>query len=170
MEQTFAEREAEFMTQWNKRQEEMRRRYERNMAPLQQSIIQTASAAAQPTCLTLDKPKKSVVRIGDREERVSEARKQRRAEQAEAALLAFIRNPAGFTDNELAARHIGGLDGGRRRRFLRQKMNISFRVAVDVETGANRYSLKDVETAKDVLRERGYSEKDWSEPCNCQPK
>jgi hypothetical protein len=94
---------------------------------------------------------KSVVPVGNKVERTPEGKKERH-KQALATLQAFLNEPAGFTDRELAVRRIGGSDGARRRRECRQKLGISFNVKSDPETKCSRWSLADPDRARRVLK------------------
>jgi hypothetical protein len=107
-----------------------------------------------PSMPTVSKTKKSVQRIGDRLERTSANRTEKRKNQAIEVLKAFIASDSGFTDQELVAGVIGGADGPRRRRYLRSAWGLSFNVRIDA-TGLKRYSLASKEHARETLKAGG---------------
>lgn len=143
-EMTFAEREAEFNREWEKRIDNINK-WEalRNAAPQPDKPAVTTASTQQVL-------QHKITRIGDKIERSAE-RKEKRAKQVLAVLKAFINAPNGFTDQELVARGIGGSDGPRRRRTIREKLGVSFTVTPDAETGCTRWSLADRDHARKVF-------------------
>lgn len=106
--------------------------------------------AAKPAHVNVSKKPGRVV-IGNKEERTSE-RKIKRSGQALVVLKAFIQaEPRGLTDQELSARGIGGVDGPRRRRDCRHHLGISFKTKPDPDKGVTRWSLSDIDHARQVL-------------------
>jgi len=142
-EQTFAEREAEFNKAWDRRIAECNKWH-----LIQQSTPSTAVASTITDTSAPTAPKTSVVRIGDKQERTEE-KKATRNDQALAVLKAMLEKPEGYTDAELVGKRIGGTDGPRRRRYLRQHFEIDF--TVGKENDISRWSLTDVDHAKRVL-------------------
>jgi hypothetical protein len=88
-------------------------------------------------------------RLGDKEER-TESRKTDRNDQALEVLKAMLEKPEGYTDAELVSKRIGGTDGPRRRRHLRQIFNIDF--TKTIVGSITRWSLSDPDHAKRTLK------------------
>ena len=152
---TFAEREAQFNADWQKRIDGINRRasWATEQQPDKPTLL--TSTLTTPSTLTPIRPHtKSVVHIGDKIER-TEDRKAKRQHQSVEVLKAFIANENGYTDCELSAGAIGGSDGARRRRYLRREWGISFNVRKDA-TGLKRYSLSDKEHATRMSAARSW--------------